>query len=87
VNSDPMFSVTVHDHMMIAHSFRGEVFGAERRLDPASACMNTTTGVLAGGVPERIHASASWRGTSEPTGIIVKPHEPHLAWANYERSL
>lgn len=27
-----MYSVTVRDHMMIAHSFRGEVFGPAQRL-------------------------------------------------------
>ena len=32
-----MFSVTVRDHMMIAHSFRGEVFG------PRSSCMARRT--------------------------------------------
>ena len=26
-----MFSVTVRDHMMVAHSFRGEVFGPAQR--------------------------------------------------------
>ena len=27
-----MFSVTVRDHMMVAHSFRGAVFGPAQRL-------------------------------------------------------
>ncbi len=31
-----MFSVTVRDHMMIAHSFRGEVFGLAQRLHGAT---------------------------------------------------
>jgi 6-pyruvoyl-tetrahydropterin synthase len=31
-----MFEVTVSDHMMIAHSFRGEVFGPARRLHGAT---------------------------------------------------
>jgi 6-pyruvoyl-tetrahydropterin synthase len=31
-----MFEVTVRDHMMIAHSFRGEVFGPARRLHGAT---------------------------------------------------
>jgi 6-pyruvoyl-tetrahydropterin synthase len=31
-----MFSVTVRDHMMIAHSFRGEVFGPAQRLHGAT---------------------------------------------------
>jgi 6-pyruvoyl-tetrahydropterin synthase len=31
-----MYSVTVRDHMMIAHSFRGEVFGPAERLHGAT---------------------------------------------------
>ena len=31
-----MFSVTVRDHMMIAHSLRGEVFGPAQRLHGAT---------------------------------------------------
>jgi 6-pyruvoyl-tetrahydropterin synthase len=31
-----MFTVTVRDHMMIAHSFRGEVFGPAQRLHGAT---------------------------------------------------
>jgi 6-pyruvoyl-tetrahydropterin synthase len=31
-----MFSVTVRDHMMIAHSFKGEVFGPAQRLHGAT---------------------------------------------------
>ncbi|RAJ68883.1 6-pyruvoyl-tetrahydropterin synthase [Streptomyces sp. Amel2xB2] len=31
-----MYSITVRDHMMIAHSFRGEVFGPAQRLHGAT---------------------------------------------------
>lgn len=31
-----MFTVTVRDHMMIAHSFRGDVFGPAQRLHGAT---------------------------------------------------
>lgn len=31
-----MFSLTVRDHMMIAHSFRGEVFGPAQKLHGAT---------------------------------------------------
>lgn len=31
-----MFSLTVRDHMMIAHSFRGEIFGPARKLHGAT---------------------------------------------------
>ena len=37
-----MFSVTVRDHMMIAHSFRGEVFGSAQRLHGATYVVDAT---------------------------------------------
>jgi 6-pyruvoyl-tetrahydropterin synthase len=37
-----VFSVTVRDHMMIAHSFRGEVFGPARRLHGATYVVDAT---------------------------------------------
>ncbi|CRK55063.1 PTPS-like type 4 [Alloactinosynnema sp. L-07] len=33
---DTLFSITVRDHVMIAHSFRGEVFGPAQRLHGAT---------------------------------------------------
>ena len=37
-----MFSVTVRDHMMIAHSFRGDVFGPAQRLHGATYMVDAT---------------------------------------------
>ncbi|HEY7259465.1 MAG TPA: 6-carboxytetrahydropterin synthase [Gaiellales bacterium] len=37
-----MFSVTVRDHMMIAHSFRGEAFGPAQRLHGATYVIDAT---------------------------------------------
>jgi 6-pyruvoyl-tetrahydropterin synthase len=37
-----MFSVTVRDHVMIAHSFRGEVFGPAQRLHGATFIVDAT---------------------------------------------
>ena len=37
-----MFSVTVRDHMMIAHSLRGEVFGPAQRLHGATYAVEAT---------------------------------------------
>ena len=37
-----MFSVTVRDHMMIAHSFRGEVFGPAQSLHGATFVVDAT---------------------------------------------
>ncbi|MCF6507170.1 6-carboxytetrahydropterin synthase [Blastococcus sp. MG754426] len=37
-----MFGVTVRDHMMIAHSFTGEVFGPAQRLHGATYVVDAT---------------------------------------------
>ena len=37
-----MFSVTVRDHIMIAHSFSGEVFGPAQRLHGATFVVDAT---------------------------------------------
>ncbi len=37
-----MFSVTVRDHMMIAHSLRGEVFGPAQRLHGTTYVVDAT---------------------------------------------
>ena len=37
-----MFSVTVRDHIMIAHSFQGEVFGPAQRLHGATFVVDAT---------------------------------------------
>jgi 6-pyruvoyl-tetrahydropterin synthase len=40
--SDRVFSVTVRDHIMIAHSFRGEIFGPAQRLHGATFVVDAT---------------------------------------------
>ena len=37
-----MFSVTVRDHVMVAHSFTGEVFGPAQRLHGATYVVDAT---------------------------------------------
>jgi 6-pyruvoyl-tetrahydropterin synthase len=37
-----VFSVTVRDHMMVAHSFRGEVFGPAQRLHGGTYVVDAT---------------------------------------------
>jgi 6-pyruvoyl-tetrahydropterin synthase len=37
-----VFSVTVRDHMMVAHSFRGEVFGLAQQLHGATYVVDAT---------------------------------------------
>jgi 6-pyruvoyl-tetrahydropterin synthase len=132
-----MFSVTVRDHMMIAHSFTGEGFGPAQRLhgatfvvdvtfrgpeldgdgilvdiglatqqvrevvgelsyrnlddEPAFAGMNTTTEVLARAVADRValrvRAGDLGDAVSQVTGLAVRLHESHVAWATYECDL
>ena len=50
-----MYSVTVRDHMMIAHSLRGEVFGPAQRLHGATYV-------------DRCHVSGE---ALDPDGIVV----------------
>lgn len=61
-----MFGVTVRDHMMVAHSFRGEVFGPAQRLHGATFVVDATfrgeslddSGILVdiGRAAEELHA-------------------------------
>ena len=37
-----MFSISVRDHVMVAHSFRGEVFGPAQRLHGATFVVDAT---------------------------------------------
>ncbi|MFF2848723.1 6-pyruvoyl tetrahydropterin synthase family protein [Streptomyces sp. NPDC058001] len=37
-----MFSITVRDHLMVAHSFHGEVFGPAQRLHGATFLVDAT---------------------------------------------
>jgi 6-pyruvoyl-tetrahydropterin synthase len=42
MESEAVFSVTVRDHMMIAHSFSGETFGPAQRLHGATFVVDAT---------------------------------------------
>jgi 6-pyruvoyl-tetrahydropterin synthase len=42
MEGDSVFSVTVRDHIMIAHSFRGEVFGPAQQLHGATYVVDAT---------------------------------------------
>ncbi|MGP4023475.1 6-pyruvoyl trahydropterin synthase family protein [Actinomadura sp. 3N407] len=50
-----MFGITVRDHVMIAHSFRGEVFGPAQRLHGATYVVDATFR----------------RGGLDPDGLVV----------------
>ncbi|MFE0137374.1 6-pyruvoyl tetrahydropterin synthase family protein [Streptomyces sp. NPDC059037] len=132
-----MFTVTIRDHLMIAHSLRGEVFGPAQRLHGATyvvdatfqrpeldgdnlvidmdlaarevrgivsalsyqnlddapdfAGTNTTTEFLAKVIADRlascIHDGALGHGARGLTGLTVRLHESHIAWADYQRAL
>jgi len=66
-----LFSVTVRDHMMVAHSFAGEVFGPAQRLHGATFVVDATFR----------------RTDLDADGIAVTLHESPVAWASYERTL
>ena len=71
-----MFSVTVRDHMMIAHSLRGDVFG------PAQPLHGATYVVVDIG-----RAAELDEGARDLDGLVVTLRESHIAWASYERPL
>ena len=50
-----MFSVTIRDHLMIAHSLRGEVFGPAQGLHGATYVVD----------------ASFWRATLDADGIVV----------------
>jgi 6-pyruvoyl tetrahydropterin synthase len=70
-----VFSVTVRDHMMIAHSLRGQVFGPAQLLHGATYVVDATFRRDLGD------------GARELDGLVVTLRESHVAWASYERPL
>lgn len=77
-----MFSVTVRDHMMVAHSFEGERFGPAQRLHGATFVVDATfrgaalddDGVLLdiGLASEQVHdvvSSLTYRNLDEVPGL------------------
>ena len=77
-----MFSVTVRDHMMIAHSFRGDVFGPAQRLHGATYVVDATVrraeldadniGVDIGLASEQLHsvlAELTYRNLDDETAF------------------
>src|SRR3954453_10577861 len=71
-----MYSVTVRDHIMIAHSFRGEVFGPAQQLHGATFVVDATffrperdednIVVDIGAAAERLHAGLSHTNYRNP---------------------
>ncbi|MEU5930176.1 6-carboxytetrahydropterin synthase [Streptomyces antimycoticus] len=84
-----MFSITVRDHMMVAHSFRGEVFGPAQRLHGATFVVDATFRR-----PELdddnivVDIGLATTELGKVIGeVVVTLHESHIAWAGYERSV
>ena len=81
-----MFSVTVRDHMMIAHSFRGEVFGPAQRLHGATYVVDATfrrTTLDADNIVVDIGAAAELlRGVLAELGYRNLDDEPAFAGIN-----
>ncbi len=81
-----MFSVTVRDHMMIAHSLRGEVFGPAQRLHGATYVVDVTFRRMAldadGVVVDIGLAAEALRAVMAELGYRNLDDEPELAGMN-----
>ena len=81
-----MFSVTIRDHMMIAHSLRGEVFGPAQRLHGATYVIDVTfrrTSLDADGIVLDIgRAAEALRSVVDELGYRNLDDEPDLAGMN-----
>ena len=81
-----MYSVTVRDHMMIAHSLRGEVFGPAQRLHGATYVIDATfrrEALDADGIVVDIgRASEALRAVAADLGYRNLDDEPSLAGVN-----
>ena len=81
-----MFSVTVRDHLMIAHSLRGEVFGPAQRLHGATyvvdATFRSSTLDSDGVVVDIGRAADALRAVMDELGYRNLDEEPELAGMN-----
>ncbi|HEY8317334.1 MAG TPA: 6-carboxytetrahydropterin synthase [Amnibacterium sp.] len=81
-----MFSITVRDHMMVAHSLRGTVFGPAQRLHGATYVVEATfrrEGLSADGVVADLGAAAdALRAVLAPLDYRNLDDEPDLADLN-----
>ena len=81
-----MFSVTVRDHMMIAHSLRGEAFGPAQRLHGATYVVDATfrrAALDADGIVVDIgRAAEALRAVVAELGYRNLDEEPALAGIN-----
>jgi 6-pyruvoyl-tetrahydropterin synthase len=81
-----MFSITVHDHVMIAHSLTGSAFGPAQRLHGATYVVDATLrrrDLSANGVVADLGAAAALlRQVLDPLSYRNLDEEPGLAGVN-----
>jgi 6-pyruvoyl-tetrahydropterin synthase len=81
-----VFAVTVRDHMLIAHSLRGEVFGPAQRLHGATYVVDATfrrANLDADGIVVDIgRAAEALRGVVADLGYRNLDDDPNLAGMN-----
>jgi 6-pyruvoyl-tetrahydropterin synthase len=81
-----VFAVTVRDHMLIAHSLRGEVFGPAQRLHGATYVVDATfrrASLDADGIVVDIgRAAEALRGVVADLGYRNLDDDPNLAGMN-----
>ncbi len=81
-----MFSITVRDHVMIAHSLRGEVFGPAQRLHGATYVVEATlrrADLNPDGIVTDLGVAADvLRAVLEPLDYRNLDEEPDLAGVN-----
>ena len=72
-----MFAVTVRDHMMVAHSFRGEVFG------PGADCTARPSWWTQHFVA-KILTPTTWSSTSAPPQLLCTRYLADLSYRNLD---
>jgi 6-pyruvoyl-tetrahydropterin synthase len=81
-----VFSITVRDHVMVAHTLTGSVFGPAQRLHGATYVVDATLrrkGLSPDGVVADLGlAAAALRGVLEPLGYRNLDEVPELAGLN-----
>jgi len=88
-----VFGVTIRDHMMVAHSLGGAVFGPAQRLHGATYVVDATfrsEALDADSIVADIGRAAQElpnEAASGLAGIAVTLRESHVAWPTHGRTL
>jgi len=81
-----LFTVEVRDHIMIAHSFRGTVFGPAQALHGATFVVDAAF-IADDGLAKPARAGELGREGRELKAIRITISESHVARAQYEAPL